>query len=312
MAQRSEPLSDGLKSAARSATPGRQVKASAGFWLAAWRTFRRDKLAMVALAVAILIILFALLAPLVSLATGFTYQQNNLASRLAAPGTDGYLLGADGNGRDVLTRLPYGGRISLLFAALGALTTLLLGAVLGATSGYFGGWVDTLIMRLVDVLLSIPTLILLILMASFYRPNVLTLALFFALIGWPGVARLVRGQVLAIRGRDFVEAARVIGASDRLVIARHILPNVVPIVVVWLSLAVPGYILAETSLSYLGVGIQTPTPSWGNMLREAQAVFRQSWTVVFIPGFMVFLTALCMSLVGNGIRDAVDPRLKNS
>ncbi|CAA9543835.1 MAG: Oligopeptide transport system permease protein OppC [uncultured Thermomicrobiales bacterium] len=289
----------------------RKAKPVAGFWTSAWRRFRRDRLAMVALALSVAIVLFAVFAPLVSLLTGFTYQENHLAQKLTPVNTDGYVLGADGNGRDVLTRLAYGGRISLLFATLGAVSTLILGAILGAISGYFGRWIDTVIMRTVDVILSLPTLVVLILIGSFYDTTVWTLAIFVALVSWTGVARLVRGQVLTLRSRDFVEAARVIGANDRQIIGRHILPNVVPIVVVWLSLSVPGLILLETSLSYLGVGIRVPTPSWGNMLQEAQATFRQSWTLVFIPGFMVFLTALCLSLVGNGVRDAVDPRLTN-
>lgn len=289
----------------------RKAKPVSGFWGSAWRRFRRDRLSVVALGLAAAIILFALLAPLVSFLTGFTYSETSLADRLAPINTDGFILGADGTGRDVLTRLAYGGRISLLFAAMGAIATLVIGSGLGAIAGFFGGWVDQLIMRVVDIILSIPTLVLLILIASFYRPSVVTLALFVGLITWPGVARLVRGQVLTLRSRDFVEAARVLGASNSRIISRHILPNVVPIVVVWLSLSVPGLILLETSLSYLGVGIQTPTPSWGNMLQEAQSSVRQNWTLVFIPGFMVFLTALSLSLVGNGVRDAVDPRLVN-
>lgn len=289
----------------------RQAKPVSGFWTSAWRRFRRDRLAMVALSLSVTIVLFAVLAPLVSLLTGFTYSENHLGAKLTPVNTDGYLLGADGNGRDVLTRLAYGGRISLLFATVGAISTLILGSILGAMSGFFGGWVDTLIMRTVDVILSLPTLVVLILIGSFYQTNVWTLAGFVALVSWTGVARLVRGQVLTLRSRDFVEAARVIGADNRQIIGRHILPNVVPIVVVWLSLSVPGLILLETSLSYLGVGIQVPTPSWGNMLQDAKSVFRQSWTLVFIPGFIVFLTALCLSLVGNAVRDAVDPRLTN-
>lgn len=286
-----------------------RVRPTAGFWTRAWRRFRADKVAIIALFVAGLIILFALCAPLVSRLTGFTYQENHLADKLEPPFSNGYVLGSDGNGRDILTRLAYGGRVSLLFALFGSLSTVVIGTLLGSIAGFFGGIVDNIIMRVVDVLLSIPALVLLILIASFYRPGVIVLALFIALIIWPGVARLVRGSVLALRGRDYVEAARVIGASNTQLIFRHIIPNIVPIVVVWLSLAVPGLILTETSLSYLGVGIQTPTPSWGNMLQEAQSTFRLSWTSVFIPGFMIFITALSMNLIGNGLRDAVDPRL---
>jgi peptide/nickel transport system permease protein len=311
MAQRTDVLDQPVATRRLGEALERRSRPSAGFWLSAWRRFRKDRLAMTALIIAVAIILFAVFAPIVSLLTGFTYQENHLAQKLTPVGQDGYVLGADGNGRDILTRLAYGGRISLLFAALGAFSTLVLGALLGSLSGYFGGWIDTVIMRVVDILLALPTLIVLILIAAFYRPSVIVLALFVALVSWTGVARLVRGQVLTLRQRDFVESARVIGATNWQIIFRHILPNVVPIIIVWLSLAVPSYILTETTLSYLGVGILTPTPSWGNMLQEAQSVFRQSWTVVFIPGFMVFLTALCMSLVGNGVRDAVDPRLKN-
>ena len=287
----------------------RRAKPAASFWTRAWRRFRMDKVAMTALGVTILIIIFTVGAPVVSLLTGFTYQENHLADKLASPFTNHYVLGSDGNGRDILTRLAYGGRVSLLFAAFGSIATLVIGSTLGAVAGFFGGWIDNVIMRVVDVLLSIPALVLLILIASFYRPTVIVLAVFIALIIWPGVARLVRGSVLALRSRDFVDAARVIGATDRSIIFRHIMPNVVPIVIVWLSLVVPGLILTETSLSYLGVGIQAPTPSWGNMLQEAQATFRLSWTSVFIPGLMIFITALSMNLIGNGLRDAVDPRL---
>lgn len=312
MAQRSEIFNQSMTTQPTlGAAMERKAKPVSGFWTSAWRRFRRDRLAMVALSMSIAIVLFAVFAPLVSLFTGFTYSENHLGAKLTPVNTDGYLLGADGNGRDVLTRLAYGGRISLLFATVGAISTLILGSILGAMSGFFGGWVDTLIMRVVDVILSLPTLVVLILIGSFYQTNVWTLAGFVALVSWTGVARLVRGQVLTLRSRDFVEAARVIGADNRQIISRHILPNVVPIVVVWLSLSVPGLILLETSLSYLGVGIQVPTPSWGNMLQDAKSVFRQSWTLVFIPGFIVFLTALCLSLVGNAVRDAVDPRLTN-
>ena len=317
MAQSSETMSSSVASGATGSTGegglgqalARRAKPSASFWTRAWRRFRTDKVAMTALGVTIVIIIFTVGAPVVSLLTGFTYQENHLADKLSAPFTNHYLLGSDGNGRDIFTRLAYGGRVSLLFAAFGAFATLVIGSTLGAIAGFFGGWIDNVIMRLVDILLSIPALVLLILIASFYRPPVIALALFIALIIWPGVARLVRGSVLALRNRDFVEAARVIGANDRAIIFRHIMPNIVPIVIVWLSLVVPGLILTETSLSYLGVGIQSPTPSWGNMLQEAQSTFRTSWTSVFIPGLMIFVTALSMNLIGNGIRDAVDPRL---
>ena len=185
MAQTTEALSQPVTSERTlGAAMERRAKPVSGFWLSAWRRFRRDRLAMVALAISVLIILFAVFAPVVSLLTGFTYSENHLADKLTPINTHGYRLGADGNGRDVLTRLAYGGRISLLFAALGAISTLLLGSVLGAVSGFFGGWVDTVIMRTVDVILSLPTLVVLILIGSFYDTNVWTLAGFVALVSW--------------------------------------------------------------------------------------------------------------------------------
>jgi peptide/nickel transport system permease protein len=159
--------------------------------------------------------------------------------------------------------------------------------------------------------LSIPALVLLILVSSFYHPNVAELAVLIALVSWPGVSRLIRGEVLTLKHREFIEASRVIGASNLRIIIRHLFPNIVPLILVWASLAVPSLILTEATLSYLGLGVRPPQPSWGNMLQEAKQVVRQSWTFVFFPGFMIFVTALCTYLVGLGLRDALDPRLNN-
>lgn len=267
---------------------------------------------MVALGVVIIIIAFALGADLVSkFITGFNYSENHLADKLAPPFTDGYILGSDGNGRDVLTRLAYGGRVSLFVALLATVSLLAIGGTIGASAGFFGGWVDTLFMRFADTLLSMPTLSLLILVSSFYDPGPAMLALFISLVSWPGVSRIVRGEVLALRHRDYVEAARVLGASNSRIITRHILPNVIPIIVVWASLVVPSLILTEAALSYLGLGVRPPTPSWGNMLQDSKQFVRVAWTLVFIPGFMIYITVLSINLVASGLRDALDPRLNN-
>ena len=287
-----------------------QLRSTPGFWRRAWNRYRRNALSMVALWMCIAIVLFVAAAPLISrYVTGFTYAENHLAQKLTPVMTDGYILGADGNGRDVLTRLAYGGRVSLLFALLAAFTTLVIGGLLGSVAGFFGGWIDTAAMRLVDILLSLPTLSLLILISSLYQPGPIYLALFIASVSWAGVARLVRAEVLSLRGRDFVEAARVTGATNARIISKHIIPNVVPTIVVWLSLVIPGLILTEAVLSYLGLGVRVPTPSWGNMLQEAKQFLRQSWTLIFIPGFIIYLTVLAINLVGIGLRDALDPRL---
>lgn len=289
-----------------------QLRSTPGFYRRAWRRYRRDKIGMVALGVVVVIVVFCLAAPVISSqVTHFTYKENHLADKLKPPFTGDYVLGSDGNGRDILTRLAYGGRISLMVAGLAALSTLLIGATVGSVAGFFGGFIDSVLMRLVDVLLSIPTLSLLILISSLYRPNPAQLAVVIAAVSWSGVARLIRGEVLSLRNRDYVEAARVLGSSNTRIIVRHIFPNVVPIVVVWASLAIPSLILTEAALSFLGLGVRVPTPSWGNMLEESRQFYRQAWTFVFIPGFAIYITVLAVNLVGGALRDALDPRLND-
>jgi peptide/nickel transport system permease protein len=289
-----------------------KIRGSAGYYRRAWRRFRRDRVAMAGLIVAILVLAFVLGAGLLSkYITGYDYSRGDLANQFRAPFSHGHVLGTDANGRDVLTRLAYGGRVSMMVAGLASVTILAIGSTVGATAGYFGGFIDSLLMRLVDVLLTIPGLSLLILVAALYHPGPVGLALLIAAIGWTGVARLVRGEVLTLRHRDFVDAARVVGASNSRIIFWHIMPNIVPIIVVWITLAIPTFILVEASLSFLGLGVQIPTPSWGNMLQGARSYYTRSWPNVFIPGFMIYITVLAISLVGKGLRDALDPRLND-
>jgi peptide/nickel transport system permease protein len=287
-----------------------RVPATPGYWMRAWRRFRRNHVALVALIIAIAIVLFALGAPLIShFVTHHGYQDNHLADKLKPPFSSNYILGSDGNGRDVLTRLAYGGRVSLLIAFLGSLSLLLIGGTIGGIAGYAGGITDSILMRTADVLLSVPTLSLLILISALYRPGPAFLALFIAFFGWSGISRLIRGEVLRLKNQDYIEASRVLGASNARILIRHIFPNVVPIIVVWASLVVPTLILVEASLSYLGVGVRVPTPSWGNMLQDAKQFYRVDWQLIFIPGFMIYITVLSINLVGSGLRDALDPRL---
>lgn len=288
---------------------GRVSQSAHGFWRRAWSRFRRNKVAVVALIIVVAIVTFVLAAPLVSNYTGFNFSENHLSEKLTPPFTNDYVLGSDGNGRDVLTRLAYGGRVSLLVATLAAFSILVIGGTIGAVAGYFGGWIDAIAMRAADILLSIPTLILLILVSSFYQPSPTELALLIAVVSWAGVSRLIRGEVLSLKNTDYVDAARVIGASNGRIIWKHLFPNVVPMIVVWASLVIPTLILVEATLSYLGLGVRPPQPSWGNMLQDAKQFVRQSWTLVFIPGFMIYITVLCINLVGSGLRDALDPKL---
>jgi len=280
-----------------------------GYDRRAWRRFRQNRVAVAALLVLLLIAGFALGAGLISrYVTGFTPSENHLADKLKPPFTGGYLLGSDGNGRDVLTRLAYGGRVSLLVALLAAAAATVGGTAVGLAAGYAGRWVDAVLMRLVDVLLCIPTLPLLILVAALFRPGPVGLALVLAAVSWPGIARIVRHGTLSLRGREYVEAARALGASAPAILGRHVLPNVAPLAIVAASLAVPELMLAEAALSFLGLGVQVPTPSWGNMLGEGQRFFRTLPSGVLIPGLMIYLTSLSLFLVGNGVRDAFDPR----
>jgi peptide/nickel transport system permease protein len=277
----------------------------------AWRRFKRNQVAVVALGVLVAIVLFSLSAGLISThVTGFTYDENHLDLARSHPGEHGYILGSDANGRDILTRLAYGGRVSLVFATMAAIATLLIGALVGMLAGFAAGWPDSILMRLADVLLSIPAISILVLVSSIYRPGYFKLALIFALLLWPGISRIVRGETIALRNQPFIEAARVTGATNKRVIGRHILPNVLPIMLIWASQVIPAFIITEAALSFLGLGVQPPRPSWGNMLLEAQPYYMTNWTNVFLPGLMIFLTALSINLIGNGLRDALDPRME--
>ena len=309
MGQRSTTIATAPRWATVPALARTRVGATPGPYRRAWRRLTRDRVAMAGLAVFAAILLFALAADVISRATGHTYWQGELREQFLPPFSPGHLLGTDANGRDVLVRAAYGGRISLAVAFLASTALLAIGGIVGAVSGYFGGFVDSVLMRIVDVLLCVPGLPILILIFTIYKPGPYGLALFIAALGWAGGARLIRGEVLSLRSRDYVEAARVLGASSGRIIFQHILPNVVPLIIVSLSLALPGLILTEAALSFLGFGVQIPTPSWGNMLENAREYFSRSWPNVFIPGFLIFLTVLSISLVGNGLRDALDPRL---
>ena len=275
----------------------------------AWRRFRANKLALVALAVVLLLGLISIGAPLIQrYITHIGPDDQRLLDNLAAPSAK-HWLGSDEYGRDVFMRIAYGGRVSLGIALLGTTVALLIGICVGALAAYYGGWIDTILMRLVDIMLSIPAIFLLILVGSLFQVGPAALAVIIALLSWFGLARLVCAEILSVKRRDYVDAARIIGASDWTIITRHILPNVLHIIIVTATLAVPGFILTEAALSFLGFGVQPPTPSWGNMLTNATQYFYSSISLVFIPGFFITITVLALSIVGDALRDALDPRL---
>ena len=285
----------------------------------AWRRFRRDKLAMAGAAVLIFLGLIALLAtPLSDYVTRFSPDKVSPLYSLRPAGyqrnadTPVNWLGTDDLGRDVLTRLIFGAQVSLFLSLLTVVLTLTIGTVSGAMAGFFGGWLDALISRVIDILLAIPLFFLLLLIAVVFRPQWWGLAFVLASVSWTTVARLVRGEFLAIKARDYVDAARVVGSSDWRIIFRHILPNATSPLIVAATLQVGGVILTETALSYLGLGVQPPTPSWGNMLSKAQSFLdlENARLLISVPGILIFVTVLAVNLMGNGLRDALDPRLK--
>ena len=271
-----------------------------------WRRFTRNRLASAGAVVVLILVALAALAPWVAPRDPLYIDMDH---KFARPGEAGFVLGADELGRDVLSRLLHAGRVSLAVGLVTAVIAVLVGSVLGAVAGFYGGAADTLIMRVVDVLLSMPTIFLLLALSAFLKPTMLTITLIIGLNSWMSVARMVRGQVLSLKEQEFVLAARAAGAGARRLIVRQLMPNAVAPVLVAATLTVATAILLESSLSYLGYGIQPPTASWGNMLNNAQTyVLYAPWVAVY-PGAMISLTVLSFNFAGDGLRDALDPRL---
>lgn len=293
-------------------------------WQLFWRRLRSDRVALAALAVIALLVLVALLAPLVVKLVGVagpTVQDRHAVDAFGTPlGPSGdHPFGVDPLGRDVLARTVYGARVSLLVGIVGTAIAVLVGVTVGLLAGYYRGWVDTLLSRFVDVVLSFPVLLLGIGIASAcslgngcvagaVSPGLRTVILVVALVSWTSVARIVRGQVLSLREREFVVAARSLGASNRRIVTREILPNLVAPVIVYSSLLLPQTILLEAALSFLGVGVSPPTASWGWMIADAAQNFDTQWWYMLFPGAALLVTVLAFNLLGDGLRDALDPR----
>jgi peptide/nickel transport system permease protein len=278
------------------------------YWQIARRRFLKHRLALIGASAAVALTLMSVLAPWIA---PHSFESINLEHRWTEPSLGGNVFGTDELGRDVLTRIMYAGRISLVVGYVVALSISVAGALIGAVAGFYGGWVDSVLMRLVDMLISIPLLPLyLILAALIPGGGVGRIVLIFSVFGWTTVARLVRGQILSLKTADFVEAGRAMGASEARIILRHLIPNALAPVIVAATLTVGNAILGESALSYLGLGIQPPIPSWGNMLQRAQEyLLKASWLAVF-PGVFIFFTVLSFNFLGDGLRDALDPRLK--
>lgn len=263
-------------------------------------------MAMAGAAIVLAMFLLALLASMVGRDPGAI----DIAHRLQSPSL-AFPLGTDDLGRDVLVRILYGARISLMvgFVAVGISTFI--GILLGAMAGYYGRWIDSLIMRFVDIMLCFPTFFLILAVIAFLKPSIWNIMIIIGLTSWMGVARLVRAEFLSLKERDFVLAAQAIGARDARIIFRHILPNAISPVLVSATLGVAGAILTESALSFLGIGVQPPTPSWGNMLIAGKQTLGTAWWLSVFPGLAILITVLGYNLLGEGIRDAMDPRIRD-
>lgn len=324
------------------------VEVSRNPWLDAWRRLRRNRAAMIGLAIIVLNIIVAVFAPFIA---PYSYEEQNVLARNSAPEwvtdvfptmiplgeTEGYvrvnneyILGADNLGRDLLSRIVYGARISLSVAFVGPFFSLLVGTIYGMIAGYAGGRVDNLMMRFVDIMYAFPTLLLIILLMAFFRASfnageegsltyrlnridsafggMLFIFIGVGLTSWMGTARLARGQVLSIRQQEYIDAAISVGARDSLVLVRHVLPNILGPIVVAESLSIPRYISFEAFLSFIGLGVNPPTPSWGSMIADGSNALISFPNQAIFPALALFFVMFAFNFLGDGLRDALDPR----
>ncbi len=282
---------------------------SRSFWRDAFDFIRRDRLTVFAISVLLFFTLICVVMPVIfEKVLNLDVNSTSVRDSFKQPGEDGFILGTDQLGRDQFLRLIYGGRVSLTIAYLASTITVFIGITLGLLAGYYGRQVDDLISWGINTLSAIPPLFLLLIASAVWKPSTEVLVVVLAALGWVGTSRLVRGEVLSLKERDYVLAARALGASDFRILISHILPNVFSIVMVTMTIIAGNLILIESGLSYLGVGIQPPTPTWGNMLTDSRSYFVSGVHLVFTPGILIMITVLCFYLVGDGLRDALDPR----
>ena len=289
-----------------------------------WRRFRRDKVAMGALFFICVLVLVAIFAPLIAKVLGAAepnVQDSNALDDFglpAGPSSD-HIFGVDQIGRDVFARTIYGARVSLTVAVIATALIVIIGTVAGMVAGFYRGWIDSVLSRIMDVQLAFPVLLLALglgaacslgggCLGGIIEPGLRVVIFVIVLAQWPYFARIIRGQVLSLREKEFVEAARSLGASDRRIITREILPNLVAPLIVYSSLLIPANILLEAALSFLGVGVPAGTPSWGSMIAEATSLFPDAWWFMLFPGLALLLSVLAFNLVGDGLQDALDPR----
>lgn len=272
------------------------------------RRFMKHKLAIAGFIIVIILVLLALFAPWIS--GGIDPTKTVIADRFILPFTKGHILGTDDVGRDVFTRILYGGRVSIKIGFLVAISGALIGGFLGSAAGYFGGWFDALMMRLVEIMFSIPTLPILITLSSIFGASEWNIILIMVAFGWAGSTRMIRGMVLQIKQNEYIEAAKAIGCSNSRIIIRHVFPNTLAILLVQMTLSIGGAILTESTLSFLGLGVDPSRATWGNMLSNAMNFMWNAPHLVIWPGVFIFLAILSFNFLGDGLRDALDPKLK--
>lgn len=289
-------------------TPEKRAARGDSQWRIASRHFGKSKIALSGLIILVLMYLIALLAPL--LAPFDPIAQKDIVTTSFMPPGAQHWLGTDRFGRDILSRILYGSRISLSIGFVATLISVTLGTVLGALAGYFGGKIDAALMRFTDMVLSFPRLILLIMIVALFSPSIAVIITVLGLTQWPNTTRIVRGDVLSLREREYIQAAHALGMGKARIIFRHLIPNVLAPVIVTATLGIGNTIVLEAGLSFLGLGVQPPTPSWGNMVADGRDSLLGAWWVATFPGLVIVLTVLAFNLVGDGLRDALDPRLR--
>jgi ABC-type dipeptide/oligopeptide/nickel transport system permease subunit len=288
------------------------VREPKGYWESVWETLHRDRLTMAAFGVLIVIALFCfLLAGPITNALDIDPNDTDLLIAFEGPSAE-HPLGVDQVGRDQLARLLYGGRVSIGIGFFAAFIIMTLGLTIGSIAGFFGGIIDDAIMWFINTLNSIPFILLLLIISLLFKPNALTLTIFIGLVSWTDVSRIVRGQVLQVKQMEYITAARALGVRTSKIITGHTLPNVIPVVIIFAAQVIGNVILFESALSFLGLGVQPPTATWGNMLNKATSYFTLGPHLVVWPGLLISLTVLCLYIIGDGLRDALDPTMRGA
>ena len=273
----------------------------------AWNRLKKNKMAIASFFLLVIIALIAVFAPLIAPYDPYTQD----LSRINEPPSSDHWFGTDDVGRDLFSRVVYGTRISMLVGVVCEAICVPIGVILGALAGYFGGWVDAVISRIIEIFASFPTILFAIAVMFILGPGIMNIFIAIGVIGWTGLARMIPGQIMQLKEKEFVEAARASGASNMKIIFRHLIPNCLSTIIVVITLDIPGDIMLESTLSFVGLGVQPPDPSWGSMISEGRKFIRQNVWYSFFPGLAIMLVVLAFNTLGDGVRDALDPKLKN-